>query len=203
MSKIISRYLSIFLLLLTFSIHAQSTTQDPNLTDSNLEGQFEFIYKKSSRYQEYKVVKQVWLDQIRKNILDSIATVEGKLATSQKLTETQNSEITTLKASLTDTNSKLTNVTAEKDSITFLGSQMEKPTYKTIMWSIISLLSLIIFFLAYKFKNANTITNEAKNTLIEVEDEYEDYRRKALEREQKVRRQLQDEINKQKLTKAK
>ena len=203
MSRIISLYISIFLLLFAFNANAQDTADEPNLTDSNLEGQFDFIYKKSSRYQEYKVVKQVWLDQIRKNILDSVATVETKLAESQKLTQTQNGEISSLKAALNDTNAKLENVTAEKDSITFLGSQIEKPTYKTVMWSIISLLSLIILFLGYKFKNANTITQEAKNTLIEVEDEYEDYRRKALEREQKVRRQLQDEINKQKLAKTK
>ena len=32
----------------------------------------------------------------------------------------------------------------------------------------------------------------------EVEEEYDEHRKKALEREQKVRRQLQDEINKQK-----
>ncbi len=203
MSRIISLHISIFLLLFAFNANAQDTANEPNLTDSNLEGQFDFIYKKSSRYQDYKVVKQVWLDQIRKNILDSIATIEKNLLVSQKLTETQNGEISTLKTSLSDTNTQLENVTAEKDSITLLGSQMTKPTYKTIMWSIISVLSLLILFLAYKYKNANTITQEAKNTLIEVEDEYEDYRRKALEREQKVRRQLQDEINKQKMAKAK
>ena len=207
MSRITTLYLSLFLLLFTFNLNAQINNSvsenEPSLTESNIEGQFEYIYTKSSRYQEYKVVKEIWLNQLRKNILDSIATVEDKLVISQKLTETQNGEINTLKASLEETNNKLTTVTAEKDSITFLGMQMDKPKYKTLMWSIIALLSLIIFFLAYKFKTANTITQEAKNTLIEVEEEYEDYRRKALEREQKVRRQLQDEINKQKMTKSK
>lgn len=203
MSKIIFNYLSLVLFLFFFNVNAQTEQPEPSLTDSNLEGQFEFIYNKSSNYQEYKVVKRVWLDQLRNNILDSVASVEEKLATSQKLTEDQNNEITSLKNSLEETNNNLTTVSAEKDSITFLGTQIEKSAYKTIMWSIVLLLALIILFLAYKFKNANTITREAKKTLIEVEEEYEDYRRKALEREQKVRRQLQDEINKQKIAKPK
>src|SRR5690606_27367987 len=198
MLKIICKCLSLVLFLFLVNANAQTEQPEPSLTDSNLEGQFEFIYDKSSNYQEYKVVKRVWLDQLRNNILDSVASVEEKLATSQKLTEDQNNEITSLKNSLEETNNNLTTVSAEKDSITFLGTQIEKSAYKTIMWSIVLLLALIILFLAYKFKNANTITREAKKTLIEVEEEYEDYRRKALEREQKVRRQLQDEINKQK-----
>ncbi len=203
MSKIIFKYLSLVLFLFLFNVNAQTEQPEPSLTDSNLEGQFEFIYNKSSNYQEYKVVKRVWLDQLRNNILDSVASVEEMLATSQKLTEAQNNEITSLKNSLDETNNNLTTVSEEKDSITFLGAQIEKSAYKTIMWSIVLLLALIILFLAYKFKNANTITREAKKTLVEVEEEYEDYRRKALEREQKVRRQLQDEINKQKIAKPK
>lgn len=203
MSKIIFKCLSLVLFLFLFKANAQTEQPEPSLTDSNLEGQFEFIYDKSSNYQEYKVVKRVWLDQLRKNILDSVASVEEDLVASQKLTETQSNEISTLKSSLEEVNNNLTGVSAEKDSITFLGVQIEKSAYKTIMWSIVLLLALIILFLAYKFKNANTITREAKKTLVEVEEEYEDYRRKALEREQKVRRQLQDEINKQKIAKPK
>ena len=55
---------------------------------------------------------------------------------------------------------------------------------------------MIIFI--YRFKNSNTVTKSAKKSLAEIEEEYEDHRRNALEREQKVRRQLQDELNKQK-----
>jgi len=40
------------------------------------------------------------------------------------------------------------------------------------------------------------LTQEAKAKLDDLEAEYEDHRRKALEREQRISRQLQDEINK-------
>jgi hypothetical protein len=66
------------------------------------------------------------------------------------------------------------------------------------MWSIIAALFALLLFFIYKFKNSNTLTRQAKFKLEEVESEFEEHRRIALEREQKVRRQLQDEINKNK-----
>ena len=49
----------------------------------------------------------------------------------------------------------------------------------------------------YKFYNSNTVTKEAQNNLTDVEQEFELHRKKSLEKEQKLRRKLQDEINKQ------
>ena len=51
---------------------------------------------------------------------------------------------------------------------------------------------------AYQFKNANTVTKKAKLDLSELETEFEQHRKTALKREQKVMRKLQDEINKNK-----
>ena len=76
--------------------------------------------------------------------------------------------------------------------------QMIKISYNMLIWYIIgALLDLLIFFV-YKFNNSNVVTKEAKLALAEMEEEFEEHRKVALEREQKVRRQLQDEINKQK-----
>ena len=56
-------------------------------------------------------------------------------------------------------------------------------------------LILLLFFI-YKFKNSNTVTLAAKSQLADVEKEYESHKKTALEREQKVMRKLQDELNK-------
>ena len=81
------------------------------------------------------------------------------------------------------------------------GLQMSKTNYNVLLWSIIGILLVLLVFFIYKFKNSNSVTREAKKSLVETEEEFEDHRRVALEREQKVRRQLQDEINKQKTIK--
>jgi len=78
---------------------------------------------------------------------------------------------------------------------------MSKAIYKMVMWFIIAVLLALLAYFIYKFKNSNTITREAKKSLLDIEEEFEEHRKTAVEREQKVRRQLQDEINKQKTTK--
>ena len=48
----------------------------------------------------------------------------------------------------------------------------------------------------FQLKGSKSIASDAKNALEKLEDDYEEYKRKALEKEQKLGRQLQDEINK-------
>ena len=82
--------------------------------------------------------------------------------------------------------------------MSLFGIPMSKSGYNVLMWSIIAgLLGLLLLFI-YRFKNSNTITRNANKALAEIEEEFEEHRKVALEREQKVRRQLQDELNKQK-----
>ncbi|MAM18272.1 MAG: hypothetical protein CME35_04800, partial [Gramella sp.] len=56
------------------------------------------------------------------------------------------------------------------------------------------LLLLIVLFI--KFKSSHTATREARQKLQETEKEFDTYRSKALEKEQRLGRMLQDERNK-------
>ncbi|MDG3582380.1 tRNA (guanine-N1)-methyltransferase [Galbibacter pacificus] len=188
-----------------FSVNAQQQSEEEelSLTKGSINNQFEYIFQKANNYQDYKVVKKNWLYLLKKNTLDSVARLEKELAASKQLTGTQEGKIGSLNKELASTNQQLTTVTEEKDSISFFGALINKPAYKGIMWGIVAILALILGLFIYKFKNANVVTQQARKALAELEDEYEEHRRKALEREQKARRQLQDEINKQKLAKSK
>jgi hypothetical protein len=53
---------------------------------------------------------------------------------------------------------------------------------------------VILAIFIYKFKNNNVITNKAKISLDNLENEFNFFRKKSLERQQKLRRELQDEI---------
>ncbi|WP_417362976.1 tRNA (guanine-N1)-methyltransferase [Galbibacter sp.] len=196
---------AILIFLTTFNLQAQEEEADEklSLTTGSIENQFEYIFQKSNNYQDYKVVKKNWLYILRNNTLDSVKRVENELLVSKNLSAEQEKKINELNAQLAESNNNLANVTEEKDSISFFGALINKPAYKGIMWGIVVVLVLILGLFVYRFKNANIITQEAKKSLSELEAEYEEHRRKALEREQKARRQLQDEINKQKLTKSK
>lgn len=138
------------------------------------------------------------LQKIKANVLDSINTLKKELNNTKQVVQTQEKEINSLKSDLKTTNDNLTIVTKEKDGIKFLGFPMTKIGYNTILWSIITGLLAFLLLFIYKFKASNTITKQANELLTDTEAEFENYKAKALEREQKVRRELQDELNKQK-----
>ena len=188
----------------TFSI-AQTTTEDEELSldSGTIDSQFEYIFRKSGNFkgtngQKYEAVKYSSLLTLKAHVLDSLKTTYAKLDSSEKRVTSQAKEIESLKSKLGNTQTELTNTNAEKDSMSLFGIQMSKTGYNVLMWSIIAgLLALALFFL-FRFKSSNSSTKAAKQKLEEVETEFEEHRRIALEREQKVRRQLQDEINKNK-----
>ncbi|MCF8715778.1 tRNA (guanine-N1)-methyltransferase [Joostella atrarenae] len=192
---------ALFIFSISVVFAQEKEDKELSLTEGSIDNQFEYIFEKANNYQDYKVVKINWLQLLKKNTLDSVARLEKELHTSEELTSNQKSTIDNLNKELASTNEQLATVTEQKDSISFFGALINKPAYKGIMWGIVALLALILGFFIYKYKNANTVTQEARKSLAELEEEYEEHRRKALEREQKARRQLQDEINKQKLAK--
>lgn len=194
------------LLVFTLAFVSQfSFAQEEELASQNgtIDDQFEYVFRTSGNFkgtngQKYEAVKFAALLKLKSNVLDSLKTTHTKLNNSEATVKTQSEEIAALKSQLGNTKETLATTNAEKDSMSLFGMQMSKPSYNILLWSIIGgLLALALFFF-YRFNASNSSTKDAKRKLDEVEIEFEDHRRVALEREQKVRRQLQDVINKNK-----
>ena len=99
---------------------------------------------------------------------------------------------------LSDTESQLSDSLAREDGISLFGILLKKSTYNALLWTIIGLLFLLLMVFISRFRSSNKITRAAKEKLAETEMEFEGFRQRSLEREQQIRRKLQDEINKNK-----
>ena len=196
---------TVFALLLTAASFSQATPDQEeeklSLNSGSIDNQFEFVIRRSNSWQDYKTVKKTWLYTLKEHTLDSLKAVHKDLADTQVVVKTQVKEIADLKLNLSNTQNELDKTNTEKNNMALFGLQMSKSSYNVLMWSIIGALLALLLFFIYKFKNSNAVTREAKKNLEETEEEFEEHRKTALEREQKVRRQLQDEINKQKKSK--
>ena len=197
---------ALFSLLLFANLNAQETQEQAgedklSLTEGTIDNQFEYVIQKSYSYQDYKNVKKAWLYQLKAHTLDSLKAIQNDLASTQNSVDSLEQEIASLKTNLSDTKSNLENTIEEKDNMALFGMPMSKSNYSAIMWSIIGVLFALLLMFIYKFRNSNAVTRQSKKALEDTELEFEEHRRTALEREQVVRRQLQDEINKQKKTK--
>lgn len=201
------RLLCLLMVLLTVTINYSQETETENklsLDEGPISNQFDYISKRSGNYRadgvRYEVVKETNLYKLRKNVLDTLAAVSKKTAELKATIAEHETTITSLNNKLEETTTSLAAVSEEKDNMSLLGAQVSKGTYNIILWAIIGALFLFLGLFIFRFRNSNILTQEAKQNLSELELEYEDHRRRALEREQKISRQLQDERNKQKKT---
>lgn len=161
---------------------------------TTLEDQFVDVIDKSNRYEDYKVVKIYKLNNLKKNVKDTIAAIEKNLETAQGTIGTQKTEIGALTQNVVNLQTELATSKGKEDGIQLFGGLIKKSTYKLTMWGIIGLLGLVVLFLLFKFKNSNAVTKAANIKLAETDEEFESHRQRALEREQELRRKLQDEI---------
>ena len=176
-----------------------------SLENATIETQFDYVLSKSGDFigsngQMYEAVKLSLFQTLRAHTLDSLNTAHKTLANAQAIVKLQANQIDSLQTTLSKTKSDLESLTSKKNSMSFLGLQMSKIWYNILIFTIIlSLLALLILFV-FKFKYSNVVTKNAEKALKDTEEAFENHRKTALEREQKVRRQLLDEINKQKKT---
>ena len=193
-----TKFTLLFLLSVTITAQIKKPTESEYSSLPNtVENQFLKIFKKGNSWHEYKMVKKTEFISFQKNVLDSISAIKKDIVEKNAVISTQKSKT----ISLNDTISKLKvdlNIALEKeDSISLLGLPIEKSFYNTILFSLILILLAALLLFIFKFKNSSIITNNAKKNLETVEQELDSYRKKSIEKEQKLRRQLQDEINKQ------
>ena len=91
-----------------------------SLTDNSIEAQFVEVIDKSNNYQKYKVIKRTKLAGLRKNILDSIELLENSIQQKDATIASQNNSITTLEASLSNTQNNLDTSIEKEGTISFL-----------------------------------------------------------------------------------
>ena len=160
--------------------------------------QFEYLINKSNRYQQYKVVQLDWLQQLQSNVLDTLAQSDAIITAKETEIQTQKAEIDNLNSSLNTANAKIEELSTQIESISLFGMQLKKPVFKSLMFFIIGVLALLLAIFIFRFKRSNAVTTQTRADIKELEEEFEQHRKRALEREQKVMRRLQDELNKQK-----
>ncbi|GAB2776025.1 hypothetical protein GCM10010465_23270 [Actinomadura fibrosa] len=165
--------------------------------ETTIDEKFSELITNSNNFKGYKVVDSDELSKLQDLTSKRIAELKAEIASGKEAAQAQKEKIGKLKADLDIFEAKLNEVTSEKDSITFLGMPFSKASYQSIMWGIVGVLVLALALFVYRFKKSDIHTQEARKNLEELEKEFEAYRAKSLEKEQRLGRLLQDEKNKQ------
>ena len=179
-----------------FTQNNSEVKQEVRRHKHSIETQFNNLMDNSIRYLDFKMIKQGSLDILKTNVSDSLNLLKQELKATEKLVFAQTEEMAALKMELKNTVDAITSLQKEKNIMAFLGIPIEKNTYSNIMWSIAGALLLFMLYFMYRFKRSNRITLESIKTIAEIQNEFDSYKKRALEKEQKLARELQNELNK-------
>lgn len=185
-----------FPLLIIFFVSISAFSQQAKDT-LTIPEKFDNIYRTSGSYEDYKVIRKTRYQDLKQQVSDSLNALKTELESKGKLVISKNDSIADLKKIASVFEADLNQTIAQKNSVQLIGFEVSKSLYNIIVWSLIALLLILLLYFIYKFKKSHIVTYKAKNNLHELEEEFNLHKKKSLEREQKLRRELQDEINKQ------
>jgi hypothetical protein len=178
------------------AVQAFSQERVPVLDKGSIEAQFNEVIDKSSTYQEYRVIKAYWLSTFKSHLTDSLNKFKKQLASTRTLFAASQSRIDSLANELQRTKSELETIRNAKDSIPFLFFSMGKNAYNRLMWTLMGVIILVLVFFIVLYNRSKIVINQAWADLEEKKEEFEAFRKRALERESQLSRNYLNELNK-------
>ena len=194
--------LGLICLTLNSAVYAQLQETEIETPQSLADQLQTLMTQKNSLYKNrgvrYRTIKERELLAFKQVIIDSLDEAAARSRTLDSLLSLQIKKTDSVQKLFNTVTQSNTVLQKEKDSMAFLGIPSTKKSYQVISWTLIlSLLGALLFFI-FKFRNSNFLTQQAKSALDEMEQEFEQHRRWALDREQKLSRELLDERNSKK-----
>ncbi len=186
----------VILLLCTTSLFAQRRGNPALAGNSTLQLQFDTMLDVSNRYQEFKVVRQLYLEEFMNNVNDSISGYTQRISQLEGEKAVLQSQIDATSSEVGDRDAAIADLKAERDSVSLLGMQLDKGTYSLIMWSLVIGLLIALLVALGSTRVAARNNSELKRERDKLAEELDQSRKSRLTVEQELRRQLQDEINK-------
>ena len=188
--------LYVLLLLCTASAFAQRRGNPALAGDASLQLQLDTMLDVSNRYQDYKVVRRLYLDEFMSNVNDSISGYTERIGQLERQQAELQSQIDATSSEVGDRDATIADLKSERDSVSLLGMQLDKGTYSLIMWSLVIGLLIALLVALGSTRVAARNNTDLKRERDKLAEELETSRKSRLTVEQELRRQLQDEINK-------
>ena len=161
-----------------------------------LQERYYLMKTKAETYQDYKVIKESILDGVWKIVNDSLAKREKQLADAQVKIDSLQRNLASAKAELKSKNDSMADVMFASSHIKVFGKDFSKNFFLIIAFTAFIVLTLIISLLLARIKEMQKFVNESKLIVSSVNNEFEDYKHKAMEKQVKLARELQTERNK-------
>ena len=186
-------------LMLISSLSAQegATSEGKTWKDgATMSEQYKEFKGSLRRYQKFIYFEDATLDEYYKSVTDTVALLKTELAATKVKVTKLNKEVAELKVKQTEVQAELDKALLEGGTLPTFGARVDKVTFASVMWIVVFGLLALCGFVFFLFKRSHVVTQGAQKDFANLHTEFEDHRKNTLEREKKLRRELQDYINK-------
>ncbi len=178
---------------LAYSQPAEKVVEDKDL---NLEERYKEMKSTSQTFKDYKVIKEIVLDKVWKITADSIAKKEGQLAEAEKEIATLKDELTSVRNSMQAQQTSMEEVVYDSTHISVLGVPFSKAVFILLSAAVVGGLAFVLSIAFARVKIANSLVKEKTLIADAMTHELEDFKKKSMEKQTKLSRELQNERNK-------
>lgn len=188
------------MLLLGLALCLALTTGFAQEAPGTLDGQFNELIEssnsvKSSSGREYKVVNLQDINNIWKNVQDHMAASKQEFETTQDKVESLNQEVSKLTQKIDEQQSIVEASEHAATHISVLGLDIPKDKFVGAFWITTAILLVLLAGAIFQFKRSRNVTQRTQLNFMQLQEEMEELRRTSLEKERRLRRELQTERN--------
>lgn len=187
----------ITLILFIFTITVANGQQEGAALEGNypLNERFQVLKSKSQNYREYKVIRENVLDGFWKIVRDSVATKQAAISSRDKSILDLKKELAETQSTLKEKEASMQEIVHDSTHINVLGINFSKSVFITTVGLIFGALILVVLLMSGRLKLSQSSLKERADAFNSLSTEFEEYKRKAMEKQTKLSRELQTERN--------
>ncbi len=164
--------------------------------DHTLKDRYYLMKDNSQTFQDYKVIKEVILDGVWKITMDSLNVVEKGLAEAEARITALEDQVKVVEAQFHQKELSMAEMEYDSTHVTVAGVSFSKSLFLTLTGLTLVGLLFLLGSTAGAVKLLQRSVKEKELSLFGVNAEFDEFRKKALEKEVKLSRELQSERNK-------
>lgn len=190
-----ARLLFFISLLVSTLSFAQVATVHQEPKNPDLSERYKFMKSNSQTFQDYKVIKEFVLDGVWEIVMDSVKGQRLLIKQSEENKMQLEAHLLSVEMTLKKEREAAAEIQHDSTHISILGIDFKKSTFLTFATFVLAAFVLLISIAVGNMKVMRTRMKEKIVIADMITHEYEEFKRKALEKQTKLSRELQNERN--------
>jgi hypothetical protein len=195
MKKIIALALCVLSYHLSIGQATTPSSAEPLEGSYTLKDRFSIMKTKSQTYQNYKVIKESVLDGVWRIVQDSIRAKQQTINQANQQIVALKAEVKKGEDTMKQKEAAVQSIVHDSAHINVIGIDFSKGFFLTLTGIILAALIGSLVFVLARMKVLDKSIKEKSLTISLVSNEYDEYKKKAMEKQTKLSRELQDERN--------